>query len=115
MPYSITACTNLALKSAAVDMTMMSRSPSQAALTPLSEEKAGIDIIKSPFLESWRFSITFIRTMIAILQLQLLEVWVVAGWTEAGGRGEATEASWRTTNFPRNEFEIFSGSPFQYC
>ena len=52
--------------------------------------------------------------MIAILQLQLLEVWVVAGWTEAGGRGEATEASWRTTNFPRNEFEIFSGSPSQY-
>ena len=53
--------------------------------------------------------------MIAILQLQLLEVWVVAGWTEAGGRGEATKASWRTTNFPRNEFEIFSGSRFQYC
>ena len=52
--------------------------------------------------------------MIAILQLQLLEVWVVAGWTEAGGGGEATEASWRTTNFPRNEFEIFSGSRFQY-
>ena len=39
--------TDLALTFAAADMTMMSRSPSQAALTPLSEEKAGIATISS--------------------------------------------------------------------
>ena len=33
-------------------------------------------------------------TITALLQVQLLEVWIGAAWAEAGFGGESTDASW---------------------
>ena len=39
-------------------------------------------------------------TITALLQVQLLKVWVGAAWAEAGFGGESTDPSWWTANFP---------------
>ena len=71
---------NLALTSAAVDMTMISRSPSQSALILSVSD---VRLLSHQYIHVLKVKKSQ-KLITVLLQVQLLKIWIGASWAEAG-------------------------------